>query len=90
MRGDAGFLAMRTDRNRHAKLGKLMCLTRAVVVDIVFLRRDFAACIVRRKLGRRIMLGHQRMTEHIGMCAPIRVTGWAAIGHDKGRRVTHL
>ena len=90
MRRDTRFLTMRTDGDRHAKLGKLMCLTRAVIVDIVFLRRDFAACIVRRKLGRRIMLGHQRMTEHIGMCAPIRIAGWAAIGHDKGRGVPHL
>ena len=36
------------------------------------------------------MLGHQRMTEHIGMCAPIRITGWTAIGHDQGRGVTNL
>ena len=58
MRGNASLLAMRADRDRDAQLGKLMCLTRAVVVDIILFRRNFAAGIIGRKLGRRIMLRH--------------------------------
>ena len=67
-----------------------MCLTRAVVVDIILFRRNFAAGIIGGKLSRRIMFGHQRMAEHVGMRPPIGVARRTAIGHHKRRRITHL
>ena len=90
MGGNAGFLSMRADGDRYTESRQLCRFACAIVIDIIIFWRNDAAGVVRVQDRRWLMLLQQRMFPHIGMRAPIGITGQAAIGDDQCRCIANL
>ena len=90
MRGDAGFLAMRADRDRYAAPGQLGGFAGAVVVLVVTFRGDLAAGVGGGQDRGGLVTAEQRVLPDLGMGAPVGIARRAAIGHHQGRGVTRL